>query len=105
MWLIYFTDRNEKRYYYIIETIKLYMCYLRMGNTGKNQPISRLLSVIRQYIMYVYYRKIDTLFARAFETSRKASTWRSSLTCSTASTNKYLFELLCVFPRNFIKPK
>ena len=44
-----------------------------------------------QYTMYVDYREIYNLFVRAFETSRKASMWRSSLTCSTASTNKYLF--------------
>jgi hypothetical protein len=44
-----------------------------------------------QYTMYVYCREIYNLFVRAFETSRKASMWRSSQTCSTASTNKYLF--------------
>lgn len=76
MWLISFKDSSDKRYYYMIETINLCVCYLRMGNTGKNQPISSLLSVIRQYIIYVYYRKIDTLFARTLETSRKASLWR-----------------------------
>jgi hypothetical protein len=57
MWLISFTDKNEKRYYYIIETINLYVCYLRMGNTGKNQPISNL----RSSTMNLYYREIYNL--------------------------------------------
>jgi hypothetical protein len=93
MWLISFTDNNEKRYYYIIETINLYMCYLRMGNTGK-EKINQFPVYVRQYTqytMYVYCREIYNIFVRAFETSRKASMWWSSQTCSTASTNKYLF--------------
>lgn len=62
MWLISFKDNSDKRYYYMIETINLCVCYLRMGNTGNNQPISSFLSVIRQYIVYAYYRKKKTLY-------------------------------------------
>lgn len=70
----------------------IYICVILGWVT--QEKINQFPAYVRQYTqytMYVYYREIYNLFVRAFETSRNASMWRSSLTCSTASTNKYLF--------------
>ena len=52
--------------------------------------------------IYVDCRKILKLFVRALETGRKASPWRSFLTCFEASANEFYFlltiHLYCVYP-------
>jgi hypothetical protein len=70
----------------------IYICVILGWVTqGKINQFPVYVRQYTQYTMYVYCREIYNLFVRAFETSRKASMWWSSQTCSTASTNKYLF--------------
>ena len=64
----------------------IYICVILGWVT--QEKINQFPVYVRQYTQYTM---LYNLFVRAFETSRKASMWRSSLTCSTASTNKYLF--------------